>query len=101
MPIGKSVAEMAKATAPAMAANIQPTFSWRRAIGLSASATSTAGITAHTKVVIAAAEAMSALTNLGYQPVQASAAVTAAMKELGEDVDTAKLIRRGLKELAR
>ena len=49
----------------------------------------------------AAAEAMSALTNLGYQPVQASAAVAAAMKELGEDVDTAKLIRRGLKELAR
>ncbi|MCP4781600.1 MAG: Holliday junction branch migration protein RuvA [Hyphomicrobium sp.] len=48
-----------------------------------------------------AAEAMSALTNLGYQPVQASAAVAAAMKELGEDVDTAKLIRRGLKELAR
>ena len=49
----------------------------------------------------AAAEAMSALTNLGYQPVQASAAVAAAMKELGEDADTAKLIRRGLKELAR
>ena len=49
----------------------------------------------------AAAEAMSALTNLGYQPVQASAAVAAAMKELGEDVDTVKLIRRGLKELAR
>jgi Holliday junction DNA helicase RuvA len=49
----------------------------------------------------AAAEAMSALTNLGYQPVQASAAVAAALKELGEGADTAKLIRRGLKELAR
>ena len=49
----------------------------------------------------AAAEAMSALTNLGYQPVQASTAVAAAMKELGEDTDTAKLIRHGLKELAR
>jgi Holliday junction DNA helicase RuvA len=49
----------------------------------------------------AAAEAMSALTNLGYQPVQASAAVAAAIKELGGDADTAKLIRRGLKELAR
>ena len=48
-----------------------------------------------------AAEAMSALTNLGYQPVQASAAIAAAMKELGEDAGTAKLIRRGLKELAR
>jgi Holliday junction DNA helicase RuvA len=49
----------------------------------------------------AAAEAISALTNLGYQPAQASAAVAVAMKELGEAVDTAKLIRRGLKELAR
>lgn len=49
----------------------------------------------------ALAEAISALTNLGYQPTQASAAVATAMKELGEDADTAKLIRRGLKELAR
>ena len=49
----------------------------------------------------AAAEAISALTNLGYQPAQASAAVAMAMKELGADADTAKLIRRGLRELAR
>ena len=49
----------------------------------------------------AAAEAISALTNLGYQPAQASAAVAAAMKELGAEADTAKLIRRGLRELAR
>ena len=49
---------------------------------------------------MAAAEAISALTNLGYNPAQASAAVAAAMKELGADADTAKLIRRGLKELA-
>ena len=32
----------------------------------------------------AAAEAISALTNLGYQPAQASQAIAAAMKELGE-----------------
>jgi holliday junction DNA helicase RuvA len=50
---------------------------------------------------MAAAEAISALTNLGYNPSQAAAAVAAAMKELGADADTAKLIRRGLKELAR
>jgi Holliday junction DNA helicase RuvA len=50
---------------------------------------------------MAAAEAISALTNLGYNPAQASAAVAAAMNELGADADTAKLIRRGLKELAR
>jgi Holliday junction DNA helicase RuvA len=49
----------------------------------------------------AAAEAISALTNLGYNPAQASAAVAAAMRELGEGADTAKLIRRGLRELAR
>ncbi len=49
----------------------------------------------------AAAEAISALTNLGYQPMQASAAIAAASKELGTDADVAKLIRRGLKELAR
>jgi Holliday junction DNA helicase RuvA len=49
----------------------------------------------------AAAEAISALTNLGYQPAQASQAVAAAMSELGENADTAKLIRGGLKELAR
>ncbi len=49
----------------------------------------------------AAAEALSALSNLGYQPGQASAAIAVAIKELGEGADTAKLIRRGLKELAR
>jgi Holliday junction DNA helicase RuvA len=49
----------------------------------------------------AAAEAISALTNLGYQPAQASQAVAAALAELGEAADTPKLIRRGLKELAR
>lgn len=48
----------------------------------------------------AAGEAMSALTNLGYQPAEAARAVATAVKDLGEDADTAKLIRRGLKELA-
>jgi Holliday junction DNA helicase RuvA len=49
----------------------------------------------------AAAEAISALTNLGYQPAQASQAVAIAAAELGAAADTPKLIRRGLKELAR
>ncbi len=49
----------------------------------------------------AAAESISALCNLGYNPIQASAAVATAMAELGDEADTAKLIRRGLKELAR
>jgi Holliday junction DNA helicase RuvA len=49
----------------------------------------------------AAAEAISALINLGYQPQQAAAAIATAMGEIGEGVDTPKLIKRGLKELAR
>ncbi|MFT5508536.1 MAG: Holliday junction DNA helicase RuvA [Hyphomicrobiaceae bacterium] len=49
----------------------------------------------------AAAEAISALTNLGYVPAQASQAVAAAMQELGMEADTSALIRRGLKELSR
>ena len=47
------------------------------------------------------AEAISALCNLGYLPAQASQAVAVAAKEFGGEADTAKLIRRGLKELAR
>jgi Holliday junction DNA helicase RuvA len=47
----------------------------------------------------AAAEAISALTNLGYHPGQASQAVAAALAELGKAADTSMLIRRGLKEL--
>jgi len=49
----------------------------------------------------AAAEAISALTNLGYLPGQASQAVAAAIAELGAAADTPKLIRRGLKDLGR
>jgi Holliday junction DNA helicase RuvA len=48
-----------------------------------------------------AAEAVSALVNLGYQPSQAMRAVAAAGRELGAAAETAALIRRGLKELAR
>ncbi len=48
-----------------------------------------------------AAEAISALTNLGYQPGPASQAIAVAMREIGDAADTAKLIRRGLKELSR
>jgi Holliday junction DNA helicase RuvA len=48
-----------------------------------------------------AAEAISALTNLGYPPGQASQAVAAAIAELGAEADTRGLIRRGLKELGR
>ena len=46
-------------------------------------------------------DAVSALVNLGYGQTQASGAISAALREAGEGAETAKLIRLGLKELAR
>jgi len=46
-------------------------------------------------------EAVSALINLGYGEIQASAAVAAAVRSAGERATTESLIRLGLKELAR
>jgi Holliday junction DNA helicase RuvA len=46
-------------------------------------------------------DAVSALVNLGYGQPQAAAAIAAASREAGEGADTAKLIRFGLKELAK
>jgi len=45
-------------------------------------------------------DAVSALTNLGYQPAQAAGAVATAMRTAGDDASTETLIRLGLKELA-
>ena len=47
------------------------------------------------------ADAVSALTNLGYPQAQAVAAVAAAARAAGEEAGTAQLIRLGLKELAK
>lgn len=47
------------------------------------------------------ADAVSALVNLGYGQPQAAAAIAAAAREAGEGSDAARLIRLGLKELAR
>lgn len=46
-------------------------------------------------------DAVSALVNLGYGQPQAAAAIAAAARHAGEGADTAKLIRFGLKELAK
>lgn len=48
----------------------------------------------------AAADAVSALVNLGYGQAQAGAAVAAALRKAGDDQPTEKLIRLALKELA-
>jgi Holliday junction DNA helicase RuvA len=47
------------------------------------------------------ADAVSALTNLGYSRDTAANAIAAALKAAGEGADSARLIRFGLKELAR
>jgi Holliday junction DNA helicase RuvA len=47
-----------------------------------------------------AADAVSALVNLGYAQVQASAAVSAAIKKAGDGATAEALIRLGLRELA-
>lgn len=52
-------------------------------------------------IASAQAEAISALTNLGYQPIQAAQAVATAVEIAGAAADTAQLIRQGLKALAR
>ena len=46
-------------------------------------------------------EAVSALINLGYGGIQASAAIAAAVRAAGDKAKTEELIRHGLKELAR
>ena len=48
-----------------------------------------------------AADAVSALVNLGYGQPQASAAIAAATRSAGDGADAARLIRLGLKELSR
>lgn len=48
----------------------------------------------------AVTDAVSALGNLGYSSQQAAAAVASAVRNAGEDADSATLIRLGLKELA-
>ena len=49
----------------------------------------------------AVAEAVSALVNLGYAQIQASAAIAAASRSAGEGANTEMLIRLGLRELSR
>lgn len=48
-----------------------------------------------------AADAVSALVNLGYAPLQANAAISTALSKAGDAPRTADLIRLGLKELSR
>ncbi len=90
--VGKKVAERIvtelKARAPALAGEASATSGFAQELGEGAAPAP-------------AADAVSALVNLGYARDVAANAVAAAMKAAGEGADSAKLIRLGLKELAR
>lgn len=90
--VGKKVAERIvtelKNKAPAFAGDASGTIGLKQELGAGAAPAPVA-------------DAVSALSNLGYSRDQAANAVAAALKEAGEDADSAKLIRLGLKELSR
>ncbi len=90
--VGKKVAERIvtelKAKAPAFAGEAAATIGFAQDIG--------AG-TAPAPV----ADAVSALVNLGYSRDIAAQAVAVAVRTAGDDADPAKLIRLGLRELAK
>lgn len=90
--VGKKVAERIvtelKNKAPAFAGEASGTIGLKQELG---AGVAPAPIT----------DAVSALTNLGYSRDIAANAVAAALKVAGEGADSAKLIRLGLKELAR
>jgi len=48
-----------------------------------------------------AADALSALANLGYKPAEANRVVTAAIEEAGEGADVGTVVRLALKKAAR
>jgi Holliday junction DNA helicase RuvA len=50
---------------------------------------------------VAAADALSALANLGFKPAEASAAVNAAQDELGDDAGLDALVRLALRKAAK
>lgn len=90
--VGKKVAERIvtelKNKAPAFAGEASATIGLKQELGEGVASAPVA-------------DAVSALSNLGYSRDQAANAVAAAMKIAGEGADSAKLIRLGLKELAR
>ena len=90
--VGKKVAERIvtelKNKAPAFAGDASGTIGLKQEIGSGVASASVS-------------DAVSALSNLGYSRDQAANAVAAALRGAGEDADSAKLIRLGLKELSR
>lgn len=89
--VGKKVAERLvtelKNKAPAFAGESSGSMGLKQEIG---EGVATSAVT----------DAVSALANLGYSREQAANAVAAAIKQVGDGADSAKLIRLGLKELS-
>ncbi|MFK4825281.1 Holliday junction branch migration protein RuvA [Paenochrobactrum sp. BZR 588] len=89
--VGKKVAERLvtelKNKAPAFAGEASGSMGLKQEIGEGVASS-------------AVRDAVSALANLGYSREQAANAVAAAIKQVGDDADSAKLIRLGLKELS-
>lgn len=90
--VGKKVAERIvtelKNKAPAFAGSASGTIGLKQELGEGVAAAPVA-------------DAVSALVNLGYSRDIAANAISAALKTAGEGADSSKLIRLGLKELAR
>jgi Holliday junction DNA helicase RuvA len=59
------------------------------------------GMATHAEAMPAVEDAIAALVGLGYSRPQAAGAVATSRAALGEDAETAALVRRGLRELAR
>jgi Holliday junction DNA helicase RuvA len=78
-----------------------PPLAMQQAASLGGAKAALAGAGKPAAAVSPAAEAVSALVNLGYAPLQANAAISNAMQKAGEGARTEDLIRLGLKELAR
>lgn len=72
-----------------------------KAGGLAGVAIHGAGASASLPPSGVAADALSALANLGYKPAEASRVVSAAIAEAGEDADVGAVVRLALKKAAR
>ncbi len=99
-----ALAEGATALALLILAQFAVTFLSVRSPAFAGAASGTIGLKQELGEGVASApitDAVSALVNLGYSRDTAANAVSAALKTAGEDADASKLIRFGLKELAR
>ncbi|MGI9363607.1 MAG: Holliday junction branch migration protein RuvA [Rhizobiaceae bacterium] len=85
--VAQRIVSELKDKAPALSGDTSGTIGLQQEIGAGVAGT-------------AVQDAVSALSNLGYSGQQASAAVSSALSEAGEEASSATLIRLGLRELS-